>query len=104
MATKRRMGAAGATVLQPRKGWREAVAGDAAAAAKTSSSRAAGPLVPAMWMVEGRHRKALQEAAQKLRDQSGGKGRADASRVLRALLDAWIEAGGELPAQALEHE
>jgi hypothetical protein len=55
-----------------------------------------------MFMVEVRQRDALQDAARRLRDDEGGRGRADASRVLRALLEDWIAAGAELPERARE--
>jgi hypothetical protein len=55
-----------------------------------------------MFMIEVRQRDALQDAARRLRDDEGGRGRADASRVLRALLEDWIAAGAALPERARE--
>lgn len=63
-----------------------------------------GPNLGVMYMVERRHRDALADAALRLRDEKGGTGRADASRVLRGILDQWIEGGARLPASALEGE
>ena len=57
-----------------------------------------------MYMIGLRHRDALQDAARRLRDEKGGIGRADASAVLRALLDEWIEGGARLPARGVEDE
>ena len=95
-----RMGDAGRVVLQPGepKSWRQAVA--PATKLRPISPDSGEAHAGVMFMVSKRQRDALQEAARRLRDDEGGRGRADASRVLRALLEDWIAAGAELPARA----
>jgi len=53
--------------------------------------------VGVMYLVELRHRDALQEAAKRYREATGGRGTASASRLLRELLDGWLEKGAPLP-------
>lgn len=43
------------------------------------------------------HLEALQREALARKVRRGGQGKADASEVLRRVLDAWIAAGGTLP-------
>jgi hypothetical protein len=96
------MGDAGRDVLRPAepKSWRQAVAPAPTTKLRPISPRSSAPHAGVMFMVEPRQRNALQDAARRLRDDEGGRGRADASRVLRALLEGWIAAGAELPARA----
>ena len=100
------MGDAGRDVLRPAepRSWKQAVAPGpkltanlAAISADTSAAHTG-----VMFMLDVRHRDALQTAARRLRDDEGGRGRVDASRVLRALLEDWIAAGAELPGRARE--
>ncbi len=101
---KGRMGDAGRDVLRPAepKSWRQAVAPAPATKLRPISPDGSAPYAGVMFMLETRHRDALQEAARRLRDDEGGRGRADASRVLRALLEDWIAAGAVLPERARE--
>jgi hypothetical protein len=50
-----------------------------------------------MFQLTPRQRDALQEGARRLRERQGGAGRADASRLLRALIEEWMERGSPLP-------
>jgi hypothetical protein len=98
------MGDAGRDVLKAAepKGWRDAVAPAPMTKLRPISPRSSAPHAGVMFMLPVRHRDALQEAARRLRDDEGGRGRVDASRVLRALLEDWIAAGAELPGRARE--
>ncbi len=53
--------------------------------------------IPVLYRVTREHRDALVHAALRMRDERGGAGRANASAVLRALLDEWIEKGAKVP-------
>jgi len=104
------MGDAGRDVLRPpgEPSWRDAVAPERSRPAavperlRPISPHAGAPHAGVMFMIEVRQRDALQDAARRLRDDEGGRGRADASRVLRALLEDWIAAGAALPERARE--
>jgi hypothetical protein len=47
--------------------------------------------------ISPQHLEALQREALARKVRRGGQGKADASEVLRDVLDAWIAAGGTLP-------
>jgi hypothetical protein len=98
------MGDAGRDVLRAAepKSWQQAVAPAPAARLRPISTDTGAPHAGVMFVLEPRQRNALQDAARRLRDDEGGRGRADASRVLRGLLEDWIAAGAELPARARE--
>jgi hypothetical protein len=61
--------------------------------------KARAEYVGIMFMLAPSHRDALLETATELRKTRGGRGRANASEVLRALLTEWIEAGAKIPAK-----
>ncbi len=80
-------------------------AGTGAAKQQANAARAeAVGHINVMFVVSRRQRDALQGAALRLREETGGRGRLDASRVLRAVLADWIEAGAPIPKRALEDE
>lgn len=54
-------------------------------------------VIGVMFQVTPAQRDALQDAARRQRAAAGGTGRADASRMLRTLLDEWIAGGAKLP-------
>jgi hypothetical protein len=53
--------------------------------------------IPVLYHLRIDHRDALQDAARRMRDEEGGRGRVNASAALRALLDEWIAGGAKLP-------
>jgi hypothetical protein len=53
--------------------------------------------IPVLYRVTRAHRDALQDAARRMRDEEGGRGRVNASAALRALLSQWIAGGCKLP-------
>ena len=64
---------------------------------QASSSRGFESTLGAMFQLTPRQRDALQEGARRLRERQGGAGRADASRLLRALIEDSMERGSPLP-------
>jgi len=100
---RKRMGEAGREVLAARA----MPATPPATGAKGSALGAVGTKARAehvgiMFMLSPAHRDALLAAATELRKTRGGRGRANASEVLRALLDEWIGAGARVPAKVAE--
>jgi hypothetical protein len=66
-------------------------------AGEESRGKTRSDVIGVMYQIEPRHRDAVQDAAKRARDERGGAGRADASAMLRALLEDWIAAGAKLP-------
>jgi hypothetical protein len=96
---RKRMGDAGRALLAPRAPAAKQIKATGSALGAVGA-KAQPEYVGIMFMLSPVHRDALQAAATELRRTRGGRGRANASEVLRALLDEWIAKGSPVRAGA----